>query len=63
VVDVYDALRTKRPYKPPLGLAATLDVLRAETDRGAFEPRIVEGFLTVLRDTGQATAAEIGCEP
>jgi putative two-component system response regulator len=63
VVDVYDALRTERPYKPPLALGASLDVLRAETDRGAFEPRIVEAFLTVLRDTGQATAAEIGCEP
>jgi putative two-component system response regulator len=63
VVDVYDALRTERPYKPPLALGATLDVLRAETDRGAFEPRVVEAFLTVLRDTGQATAAEIGCVP
>ena len=32
VVDVYDALRTARPYKAPLSLAATCDVLRAETD-------------------------------
>jgi putative two-component system response regulator len=63
VVDVYDALRTARPYKPPLSLGATLDILRAETERGAFEPRIVEAFLAVLRDRGRASPSEIGGDP
>jgi putative two-component system response regulator len=62
VVDVYDALRTARPYKPP-SLGATLDILRAETERGAFEPRIVEAFLAVLRDRGRASPSEIGGDP
>jgi putative two-component system response regulator len=63
VVDVYDALRTARPYKAPLSLAATLDVLKAETDAGAWEPRIVDAFLAVLRDTGHASPRDIAREP
>jgi cyclic di-GMP phosphodiesterase len=50
VVDVYDALRTARPYKAPLSLARTLEILAAETDRGAWEPRVVTAFREVLRD-------------
>jgi putative two-component system response regulator len=59
VVDVYDALRTERPYKPPLSLADTLDVLRREADAGAWEPRIVEAFLDVLRDSSEADPGEV----
>jgi putative two-component system response regulator len=50
VVDVYDALRTARPYKAPLSLADTLDILNAETDAGAWDPRIVTRLPEVLRD-------------
>jgi len=52
VVDVYDALRTARPYKPPLSLARTLEILRAETDAGAWDPRIVARLPDVLRELG-----------
>jgi putative two-component system response regulator len=52
VVDVYDALRTARPYKPPLSLAETLDILKAETDAGAWDPRIVVCLPDVLRELG-----------
>jgi putative two-component system response regulator len=52
VVDVYDALRTARPYKAPLSLAQTLDILKAETDAGAWDPRVVTAFLEVLRAMG-----------
>jgi putative two-component system response regulator len=59
VVDVYDALRTARPYKAPLSLAATCDILRAETDAGAWDPRVVTAFLEVLRDGGAAADARM----
>jgi putative two-component system response regulator len=52
VVDVYDALRTARPYKAPLSQAKTLDILKAETDAGAWDPRVVTAFLGVLRAMG-----------
>ena len=54
VVDVYDALRTARPYKAPLSLAETLEVLKAETDAGAWDPRVVIALLQVLRELGDA---------
>jgi putative two-component system response regulator len=59
VVDVYDALRTARPYKAPLLLAATCDILRAETDAGAWDPRVVAVFLDVLREGGDAAGARM----
>jgi putative two-component system response regulator len=52
VVDVYDALRTARPYKAPLSLAETLDILRCEADAGAWDSHIVTTFVTVLREGG-----------
>jgi putative two-component system response regulator len=56
VVDVYDALRTARPYKSPLSLAKTLEVLKAETDAGAWDPRVVTALLQVLREVGDGDA-------
>jgi putative two-component system response regulator len=56
VVDVYDALRTARPYKSPLSLAETLEVLKAETDAGAWDPRVVTALLQVLREVGDGDA-------
>ncbi len=49
VVDVFDALRTARPYKPPLAEADALTVLARETEGGAWDPRVVEAFVDVLR--------------
>ena len=56
VVDVYDALRTARPYKSPLSRAKTLEVLKAETDTGAWDPRVVTALLQVLRELGDGDA-------
>jgi putative two-component system response regulator len=50
VVDVYDALRTARPYKAPLSLGETLDILTSETDAGAWDARIVARLPDVLRE-------------
>lgn len=44
--DVYDALRSKRPYKEPLDHHATVDLILAQ--RGTqFNPDIVDAFLAV----------------
>jgi putative two-component system response regulator len=50
VVDVYDALRTERSYKPPLPHGAAIDQLRRETDDGAWDPRVVAAFLALAPD-------------
>ena len=58
VVDVYDAPRTARPYKPPLPLDRALQIMKAETDAGAFEPRVVAAFLQMLRDAGEGRSGQ-----
>jgi cyclic di-GMP phosphodiesterase len=50
VVDVYDALHTKRPYKPALSHQEAVAVLSRETDAGFWDPRVVSAFLDVLRN-------------
>ena len=49
VVDVFDALHTERPYKPALSRRDAVSLLIRETDRGYWDPKVVETFLDVLR--------------
>lgn len=44
VADVFDALTTRRPYKEPWTMAATLDYLRQESGK-MFDPDIIKIFL------------------
>jgi len=47
VADVYDALRTYRPYRPSLDQETTLGILRE--GRGTeFEPVLLDGFLRMI---------------
>ncbi len=47
VADVFDALRSKRPYKPPLTVEQTVDIIRA--GRGThFDPLVVDALLDNL---------------
>lgn len=53
VADVYDALTTRRPYKPAWKSADAVDYIRRESGRH-FSPRCVEAFLgqlAMVRDT------------
>lgn len=50
LVDVYDALRSQRPYKDELAHEAVLDVLRngdGRTDPAHFNPEVMAAFLGV----------------
>ena len=49
VADVFDALMSKRPYKPPLTVEQTVDIIRA--GRGThFDPKVVDIFFEHLDD-------------
>src|SRR3990172_2261488 len=50
VVDVYDALRTKRSYKEPLSHEQAVGILLRETDAGYWDPRVTDTFLKVVND-------------
>ncbi|MCX7828941.1 MAG: response regulator [Thermanaerothrix sp.] len=44
VVDVYDALRSQRPYKPPLSHHEAVRIM-AEESEGQFDPKVLSCFL------------------
>jgi len=49
VVDVYDALRTERSYKPAMPHEEAIATLVRETEEGAWDPQIVAAFITLTR--------------
>ena len=44
IVDVYDALRTERPYKPAYDHAKTMEILREETAKGWYDSELLKKF-------------------
>jgi putative nucleotidyltransferase with HDIG domain len=47
IADVYDALRSHRPYRPSIGLEKTLSIMKE--GRGTeFEPRLFDNFVEIL---------------
>jgi putative two-component system response regulator len=49
VVDVYDALRTARPYKPALAHEEAFRVMRDEAADGLWDAKLVQAFLERMR--------------
>ncbi|MFQ5989789.1 MAG: HD domain-containing phosphohydrolase [Candidatus Methylomirabilales bacterium] len=49
IVDVFDALRTERPYKAGLSPAEALKILEEETNRGWYDPKVVAEFVAMCR--------------
>jgi putative two-component system response regulator len=49
VVDVYDALRTARPYKPVLSHEDAARIMHNEAEAGLWDPNLVRRFFEMLR--------------
>ena len=49
VVDVYDAIRTERPYKPARGHEEAYRVMLVEAESGLWDRRLVEDFFAMLQ--------------
>ncbi|MGB4781620.1 HD-GYP domain-containing protein [Candidatus Methylomirabilis sp.] len=58
VVDIFDALRTARPYKPALSIKTACDILRDEVARGWRDPGVVESFIELVELGGPSEAPE-----
>ena len=49
IADVFDALTTRRIYKPALGIEQSLKIVRQESDKH-FDPRLVDAFQGVFAE-------------
>ncbi|MBM3790833.1 MAG: HD domain-containing protein, partial [Acidobacteria bacterium] len=56
IADTFDALRSSRPYKSPLGIRESLETMMAESGR-TYDARLLELFLSHI-DELEAAAAE-----
>jgi putative two-component system response regulator len=54
VVDVYDALRTARPYKAALGHQQAITILSQETEAGSWDPHVTQTFVNLLHESEHA---------
>jgi putative two-component system response regulator len=60
VVDVYDALTMKRPYKRAFTSAETLDLMADEVRRGFWDPQVYVVFAGMMRQ-GEFDVANPAC--
>ncbi|MEK7220749.1 MAG: HD domain-containing phosphohydrolase [candidate division NC10 bacterium] len=48
VADIYDAFTTERPYKRALTQEESIALMREETAKGWWDPRLVEAFISLV---------------
>jgi putative two-component system response regulator len=60
IVDVYDALTTRRPYKPALPRAEALQIMEEEVKKGWWDPGIFQEFCQMPTGASAAAAGASG---
>ncbi len=50
ITDVYDALRTERPYKQALSIEETFEVMQMEVEKGWWDPKLFLQFKAMIQE-------------
>jgi HD-GYP domain-containing protein (c-di-GMP phosphodiesterase class II) len=66
VVDVYDAMSTARPYRPPLSYDDCVATMRRDADGGGLDHEVIRCFcetpvFTPPEAVRQVVASPVGC--
>jgi putative two-component system response regulator len=59
-VDIYDALRTERPYRKGMPGNVALAILRREAEEGKLDSQVVECLAALVDKEGRASRVEVG---
>ncbi len=51
ILDAYDALTHKRPYKDAFSKEKSLEILRDETTQGLWDPQLIDAFEKFIRES------------
>lgn len=62
MVDVYDALTTRRPYKRALSRAEALEVMRMEVNKGWWDPDVFGEFDHMILPAGKKAPGNVAAE-
>ena len=62
IVDVFDALTSKRPYKDPLSFDATMEILENGCD-SHFDPELLDTFRSIARELYDEYGEQDGDKP
>ena len=59
IIDAYDAMTSKRHYKKAFTTEFTLDLLKAETDKGLWDPELIKKFTKFIEaNRGEYTLSD-----
>ena len=53
IVDCFDALTTKRPYRDALSEEEAIRIMQEETERGLWDPEIINVFFPIVKNTSE----------
>ncbi len=54
IMDIYDALSSKRPYKEAYAREIVIEKMKSETDDGKWDPKLMKAFLSILINKPEA---------